>query len=110
MTDQPAQAAIEIRDLTKVYKGGKRALDGINLTIPRGQIYGLLGPKGMPPAVVERLNAEIKDILAQKEVQERIIGAGAIARFMPAEQLQQSLSQDYAKWGKVVREKGMQAE
>jgi ABC-2 type transport system ATP-binding protein len=46
MTDQPAQAAIEIRDLTKVYKGGKRALDGINLSIPRGQIYGLLGPNG----------------------------------------------------------------
>lgn len=70
----------------------------------------LLGPKGMPPAVVERLNAEVKDILAQKDVQERIVGAGAIARFMPAQQLQQSLAQDYAKWGKVVREKGMLAE
>ncbi|WP_370308690.1 ABC transporter ATP-binding protein [Sphingobium abikonense] len=47
MTDRPApQAAIEIRNLTKVYKGGKRALDGIDLTIPRGQIYGLLGPNG----------------------------------------------------------------
>jgi ABC-2 type transport system ATP-binding protein len=49
MTDISApatQAAIEIRDLTKVYKGGKRALDGIDLTIPRGQIYGLLGPNG----------------------------------------------------------------
>lgn len=45
MTDSPT-AAIEIRDLTKVYKGGKRALDGIDLTIPRGQIYGLLGPNG----------------------------------------------------------------
>ncbi|MBB3981081.1 ABC-2 type transport system ATP-binding protein [Sphingobium fontiphilum] len=47
MTDsaQPA-AAIEIRDLTKVYKGGKKALDSISLSIPRGQIYGLLGPNG----------------------------------------------------------------
>lgn len=45
MTDAPAPA-IEIRNLTKVYKGGKRALDGINLSIPRGQIYGLLGPNG----------------------------------------------------------------
>ncbi|WP_188065446.1 ABC transporter ATP-binding protein [Sphingobium sp. KCTC 72723] len=45
MTDSTT-AAIEIRDLTKVYKGGKRALDGIDLTIPRGQIYGLLGPNG----------------------------------------------------------------
>lgn len=47
MTDsvQPP-AAIEIRDLTKVYKGGKKALDSISLSIPRGQIYGLLGPNG----------------------------------------------------------------
>ncbi|MEV4936054.1 ABC transporter ATP-binding protein [Sphingobium sp. LMA1-1-1.1] len=40
------QAAIEITNLSKVYKGGKQALDNINLTIPRGQIYGLLGPNG----------------------------------------------------------------
>ncbi|AMK22115.1 MULTISPECIES: ABC transporter ATP-binding protein [unclassified Sphingobium] len=38
--------AIEITNLTKDYKGGKRALDNINLSIPRGQIYGLLGPNG----------------------------------------------------------------
>ncbi|MET0249563.1 MAG: ABC transporter ATP-binding protein [Sphingobium sp.] len=46
MTQTTAPAAIEITDLTKVYAGGKRALDGINLSIPRGQIYGLLGPNG----------------------------------------------------------------
>ncbi|MDI1295903.1 MAG: ABC transporter ATP-binding protein [bacterium] len=50
MTDLLPQAApapaIEITDLTKVSAGGKRALDGINLSIPRGQIYGLLGPNG----------------------------------------------------------------
>ena len=45
MTDSPT-AAIEITNLTKVYAGGKRALDNISLTIPRGQIYGLLGPNG----------------------------------------------------------------
>lgn len=47
MTDSAlSPAAIEIRDLTKVYKGGKKALDSISLSIPRGQIYGLLGPNG----------------------------------------------------------------
>ncbi|WP_244982901.1 Bug family tripartite tricarboxylate transporter substrate binding protein [Comamonas aquatica] len=69
-----------------------------------------LGPKGLPPAVVERLNKELKDILSQKAVQDRILGAGAIARYLPAAQLQQSLTTDYAKWSKVVREKGMAAE
>lgn len=69
-----------------------------------------LGPKGMPADVVARLNKEIKEILAQKDVQDRILGAGAIARFMPAQELQHSLAQDYAKWGKVVKDKGMVAE
>jgi ABC-2 type transport system ATP-binding protein len=42
MTD----AAIELTDLTKVYAGGKLALDAVSLTIPRGSIFGLLGPNG----------------------------------------------------------------
>jgi ABC-2 type transport system ATP-binding protein len=42
MTD----TAIAIDALTKVYAGGKRALDGVTLDVPRGGIYGLLGPNG----------------------------------------------------------------
>ncbi|MBO9574329.1 MAG: ABC transporter ATP-binding protein [Sphingobium sp.] len=42
MTD----AAIQLTDLTKIYAGGKQALDKVNLTVPRGSIFGLLGPNG----------------------------------------------------------------
>ncbi len=42
MTD----AAISISGLSKVYKGGKQALNNVSLDIPRGQIFGLLGPNG----------------------------------------------------------------
>ena len=41
-----SEAAIAIRDLVKVYKGGKRALDGVSLDVPRGSLFGLLGPNG----------------------------------------------------------------
>jgi ABC-2 type transport system ATP-binding protein len=41
-----ASPAIAIRDLVKVYAGGKRALDGVTLDVPQGQIFGLLGPNG----------------------------------------------------------------
>lgn len=40
------QAAIEITGLSKIYAGGKRALDDVSLMVPRGQIFGLLGPNG----------------------------------------------------------------
>ncbi len=40
------QSAIAIRGLEKTYAGGKRALEGIDLDIPRGSIFGLLGPNG----------------------------------------------------------------
>ncbi|MGQ5702632.1 ABC transporter ATP-binding protein [Sandaracinobacteroides sp. A072] len=38
--------AIRLRGLQKTYAGGKRALDGIDLSIPRGSMFGLLGPNG----------------------------------------------------------------
>jgi len=38
---------VEVRGLHKTYPGATRsAVDGINLSIPRGKIFGLLGPNG----------------------------------------------------------------
>jgi len=38
-------SAIEIRALTKVYED-KRALDGVDLDVPTGSVFGFLGPNG----------------------------------------------------------------
>jgi ABC-2 type transport system ATP-binding protein len=40
-----APPAIETRGLTKRY-GGVTALDGLSMTVPRGEIFGFLGPNG----------------------------------------------------------------
>jgi len=37
--------AIALRDLRKVY-GAKAAVDGLDLTVPRGSFFGFLGPNG----------------------------------------------------------------
>jgi len=41
-----ADPAIRIESLTKIYQGGKLALDEVSFDVPRGQIFGLLGPNG----------------------------------------------------------------
>ncbi len=43
MTNQPA---IEVEQLVREFRKGPRAVDGIDLTVSPGEIYGFLGPNG----------------------------------------------------------------
>jgi ABC-2 type transport system ATP-binding protein len=40
------QAAIEVENLVREFKKGPRAVDGIDLAVSPGEIYGFLGPNG----------------------------------------------------------------
>jgi len=51
---------LRIQGLNKVYKGGVRALDNVNLTIPCG-MYGLLGPNGAGKSTLMRTIATLQD-------------------------------------------------
>ncbi|MFJ3673884.1 ATP-binding cassette domain-containing protein [Streptomyces sp. NPDC090106] len=53
--DQPA---VEAHGLVKLY-GGSRALDGIDLTIGRGQVFGFLGPNGAGKTTTIRILATL---------------------------------------------------
>ncbi|MFD7502611.1 ABC transporter ATP-binding protein [Streptomyces sp. NPDC059850] len=46
MDERSADAVVETRGLTKRYRGGQLAVDGLDLTVPRGSVFGFLGPNG----------------------------------------------------------------
>jgi tripartite-type tricarboxylate transporter receptor subunit TctC len=68
---------------------------------------GAFAPKGTPPQIVERLNAEIGRVLETPEVKSRITqeGIGEVKGGTP-EQLATLLQSEIAKWARVVKASG----
>ncbi len=46
---------VEVTNLTHVYKGGHKALDGLSFTVEKGEIIGLLGPNGAGKSTTVKL-------------------------------------------------------
>lgn len=69
--------------------------------------FGLLGPKGMDPAVVERINAAVRQVLESPEIASRLNGAGNSVRIETPQQFRETLKADRARWTQVVRQVGV---
>ncbi len=48
-------SVIAVRDVTKVFRGGRRALDGVTLDVPAGTCFGFLGPNGAGKTTLIRI-------------------------------------------------------
>jgi tripartite-type tricarboxylate transporter receptor subunit TctC len=65
---------------------------------------GLLAPAGTPKDVVDRMSAELKSALADKEVQDKLESVGSFAVYGTPEQTGTRMRQDFERWGKVIRD------
>jgi tripartite-type tricarboxylate transporter receptor subunit TctC len=68
--------------------------------------YGIIGPAGMPRALVARLHGELMKVLQMPDVRERIVADGAEPVASSPEETRQFMLADLAKWTKVVKESG----
>lgn len=71
---------------------------------------GIVAPPGTPKAIVDRVAGELKQILADKQIQDKMAGAGAFAHFLAPAAFGERIRQDYGKWGQLIRDKGIAAE
>ncbi|MCC6869015.1 MAG: tripartite tricarboxylate transporter substrate binding protein [Burkholderiales bacterium] len=72
--------------------------------------YGAFGPKGMPPEIQKRLNAEINAIMMSPEVKTKMEAIGVEPVNDTPEQFAATLRADAEKWGKLVQELRIVAE
>ena len=68
--------------------------------------HGVWAPKGTPPAIVKKLNAEIARIVALPDVREKIKGLGGIPVGNTPEQFDAYQRAELAKWSRIVKESG----
>ena len=71
--------------------------------------HAFIAPKGTPPAVVERLKAEIHKALADAEVKERLSGLGAVASPTTPQELATLVRTEHERYGKLIREADIKA-
>ncbi|HEX9397437.1 MAG TPA: tripartite tricarboxylate transporter substrate binding protein [Burkholderiales bacterium] len=71
---------------------------------------GILAPAGTPRPVVERLNSVINAALRMDDVRSRLSGAGIEIRGGTPEQFGNVIRAEIDKWGKIVKQAGIQPE
>jgi tripartite-type tricarboxylate transporter receptor subunit TctC len=68
---------------------------------------GLLAPAGTPKAIVDKLNAEIRQIQQSPDVPAWLATQGLQPYHLSPEDFSALVKSDVEKWGKVVRETGI---
>ncbi|MFO1399053.1 MAG: tripartite tricarboxylate transporter substrate binding protein [Burkholderiales bacterium] len=71
---------------------------------------GLMAPKGTPPAVVARLNAEVAKIVARPEMKAEWEKQGAVGMTMTSDEFAKYVADDIVKWEKVIKVSGAKAD
>ena len=71
---------------------------------------GMIGPAHMAPAVVQRLNRDIAEVLKQKDIADRMLAEGTIPQSSTPEEFTAYIRSELKKWGDVVKMAGIKAE
>ena len=70
--------------------------------------YGLYGPKGMPPAVIAKLNRTLNEMLTEAPIRERLGKIGAIVKGSTPTEFAQFMASERKKWSDVREKAGIE--
>jgi tripartite-type tricarboxylate transporter receptor subunit TctC len=71
---------------------------------------GLVGPAGMPPDIVNRINAETVKLLARPDVKDKLAFEGSDPTPGTPQQFAAHIRAEHAKWGALIREANIKLE
>jgi tripartite-type tricarboxylate transporter receptor subunit TctC len=68
---------------------------------------GLAAPHGTPPAIIQRLNAEVRRTLAVPDVKKRLESFGGDVQASTPDEMKAQIAREVARWTALVRETNM---
>jgi tripartite-type tricarboxylate transporter receptor subunit TctC len=75
-----------------------------------GSWIALLAPAGTPDAIIDKLAGDVKQVVADAGVRDKLIAQGAVPQSSTPKELQALIDSDRARYGRIIREKGLKAE
>ena len=80
---------------------GEQVLPGCNAI----SWLGLLAPSGTPPAIVEKISADVRAILADEAVKNRFVSLGGIPHGTTSQEFAKLINDDKQRYAKIIRSK-----
>jgi len=68
--------------------------------------FSLSGPAGVPPAIVDKLNAAVREALKAPEVRERVKHDGIVPNDLDAKQFTAFVAEELKRWAPIVKASG----
>ena len=94
------------RELPDVPTMGEAGVSGLEVR----DWQGILGPRGMPRPVVDKLNAELARILRAPDNQERLTAMGLEVIASSPDEFRKAIASEIARWAKVVKAANIKGE
>ena len=75
-----------------------------------GSWIGMLAPAGTPASIINKISADLREVLALPDTQKTLITQGATPWPMTPEQFAQRIKSDQARYGRIIKENNLSAE
>ncbi|HKB53403.1 MAG TPA: tripartite tricarboxylate transporter substrate binding protein [Ramlibacter sp.] len=98
-----AKRAPQLPDVPTMQEAG---VPGYNASV----WLALLAPAGTPPGIVKRLNGEVAKALAEPDTKKALFDAGVEPTPSTPEEMAAYMTEELARWGKVVKEAGIKVD
>jgi len=97
------QRVPQLPDVPTVAESGVPGFDALGW-------LGIVAPKGVDPAIRDRLNADLKTVLADEAVKTRLTNLGMIVIGSSAPEFGKFIDSELTKWGSVIKTANIVAE